>query len=185
MNKHSDIEDILISSDEIREKVKELGGRISADYAGKRPVFVGILKGCVVFLSDLLKNISIDCSVDFICLSSYSGTKSTGVVRTLLDLRESIEGKDVVIVEDIVDSGLTLSYLLENFKTRRPLSLEICSLLDKAECRKVPIRVKYSGFVVPNKFVVGYGLDHNEIYRNLPYVGVLRGSALDKKETGT
>lgn len=177
-NTHPDIEKILIPQDKIQSRVRELGLEISRDYAGKCPVFVGILRGCVLFLADLLKNVTVDCSVDFICLSSYSGTRSSGVVRTLLDLRESIQDRDVVIVEDIVDSGLTLSYLMENLGTRRPRSLEICALLDKPECRKVSVPIKYAGFTVPNKFVVGYGLDYNEIYRNLPYVGVMKKSAL-------
>lgn len=173
---HPDIKEILIPPRKIQQRIKELGAEISSDYAGKSLTLVGVLKGCVMFLPDLLKNMKIDCSVDFICLSSYSGTDSTGIVRILLDLREDIQGKDVLIIEDIVDSGLTLGYLFENLRTRRPLSLEICTLLDKPDCRKVHIPIKYTGFTVPNRFVVGYGLDHNEIYRNLPYVGVLKKS---------
>ncbi|MFH1619038.1 MAG: hypoxanthine phosphoribosyltransferase [bacterium] len=173
---HDDVEKVLITPESIQAKVAWLGREITADYAGRIPTLVGVLKGGAVFLSDLLKNIRIDCRVDFICLSSYSGAKSTGVVRTLLDLRENIEGRDVIIVEDIVDSGLTLGYLLENMATRRPKSLEICVLLDKPDCRKISVPIKYVGFTVPNQFLVGYGLDYNEIYRNLPYVGVLKKS---------
>ncbi len=173
---HTDIEKVLISREAIQKRIQELGRKISADYAGKCPVFIGVLKGCIVFLSDILKHVDIKCSVDFICLSSYSGAKSTGVVRTLLDLRESIQGRDVIVVEDIVDSGLTLGYLLDNLRTRKPRSLEVCTLLDKPACRKSVIPIKYRGFRVPNQFVVGYGLDYNEIYRNLPYVGVIKKS---------
>ena len=173
---HPDIKEVLLPQKKIQQRIRELGSEITSDYAGKCPTLVGVLKGCVMFLPDLLKNISIDCSVDFICLSSYSGTYSTGIVRILLDLRENIQGRDVLIVEDIVDSGLTLGYLFENLRTRRPRSLEICTLLDKPDCRKVHIPIKYTGFTVPNRFVVGYGLDYHEIYRNLPYVGVLKKS---------
>ncbi len=177
---HRDIKEILITEEEIGKRVKEIALRISKDYKGRRPVFVGVLKGCILFLSDILKNIDIDCSVDFIGLSSYSGTDSTGVVRTVLDLKENIENKDVIIVEDIVDSGLTMDYLTHNFKTRRPKSLKICTMLDKPAARKVNIPVKYAGFNIPEKFVVGYGLDYNDIYRNLPYIGVLKKSVIEK-----
>lgn len=175
---HPDLEKVLISRDQLQARVAELGAQISKDYAGKTPTLVGVLRGAVLFLSDIMQNVTIDCRLDFICPSSYSGTKSTGVVRLLLDLRESIEGKDVIIVEDIVDSGLTMSYLLENFKTRRPKSIAVCTLLDKEECRQKPVPISYTGFKVGDEFVVGYGLDYNEIYRNLPYIGVMKSSRI-------
>ena len=175
---HKDSPEVLISEDKLQARIKQLGLEISSDYKGRCLTLVGVLKGCVLFLSDLLKNISIDTNVDFIMLSSYSGRQSTGVVRTILDLKQNIEGRDVLIVEDIVDSGLTMGYMLKNLKTRGPRSLEICTMLDKPSCRRVKVPIKYSGFVIPNKFVVGYGLDYNELYRNLPYIGVLKKSAL-------
>ncbi len=168
------IKKVLVSEEQIRARVKELGEQISRDYANKNPVLIGILKGSVFFLSDLMRALSIDCCIDFMSLASYSGEKSNGIVRLLLDLRETIEGRDVIIVEDIVDTGLTLSYLENILKTRNPRSLEICSLLDKPECRKISVKAKYVGFTIPNEFVVGYGLDLNEKYRNLPYIGVLK-----------
>jgi len=167
-------ERVLFSEEQIAARVAELGRQISADYRGKLPLFVGILRGCVLFYSDLIKNISVDCNMDFMCLSSYSGTSSTGQVRTMLDLRESIKGRHVVIVEDIVDTGLTLEYLLDHLRSRGAASIEICCLLDKPENRKVDIHPKYIGFTVGNEFVIGYGLDYNELYRNLPYIGVFR-----------
>jgi len=167
-------ERVLFSEEQISKRVAELGRQISADYRGKLPLFVGILRGCVLFYSDLIKNISVDCNMDFMCLSSYSGTSSTGQVRTMLDLRESIKGRHVVIVEDIVDTGLTLEYLLDHLKSRGAASIEICCLLGKPCNRKVDIHPKYVGFTVGNEFVIGYGLDYNELYRNLPYIGVFR-----------
>ncbi len=178
---HPDISRVLLGEEKIRARIRELGRQISKDYAGKKLILVGILKGSVLFLSDLMRSIDLSCSVDFICLSSYDGKASTGVVRLLLDLRESAEGKHLLLVEDIVDTGLTLNYLLENLKTRRPASLEICALLDKPESRKAPVKAKYIGFEIPNEFVVGYGLDYNELYRNLPYIGVLKPSAVEKE----
>ncbi len=177
---HSDIKEVIITEEQIAVRVKELAKKINKDYKGRCPVFVGVLKGCVFFLSDLLKHITIDCHVDFMGLSSYSGTKSTGIVRTILDLKESIEGRDVIIVEDIVDSGLSMEYLLHNFKSRRPKSVKVCTMLDKPSARKVHIPVKYAGFEIPEKFVVGYGLDFNELYRNLPYIGVIKKSVIEK-----
>jgi len=171
---HPDVERILLGEPEIETRIAELGRQISQDYAGRSLTLVGVLRGSVIFLSDLMREIKLDCSVDFVCLSSYSGRGSTGVMRVLLDLRESAEGKDILIVEDIVDTGLTLNYLMENLRTRSPRSLEICTFLNKPECRKVEVPVKYSGFDIPNEFVVGFGLDYNEKYRNLPYVGVLK-----------
>ncbi|MEI7528590.1 MAG: hypoxanthine phosphoribosyltransferase [Elusimicrobiota bacterium] len=178
---HRDIEEILIPRAELEARVKALGEQISADYAGRTVTLVGVLKGCVLFMSDLAKCITVDTRMDFMMLSSYSGAHSTGVVRILLDLKESIEDCDVLIVEDIVDSGLTMEYMLQNLKTRRPRSVEICSLLEKPSRRKTTVPVKYSGFTIPDKFVVGYGLDYNGIYRNLPYIGVMKESALERK----
>lgn len=170
---HPGIERVLLDEARIQARIKEMGAQISRDYAGRSLTLVGILKGSVVFLGDLMRSISLDCAIDFISVSSYAGTSSSGAVRVLLDLRESAEGKDLLIVEDIMDTGLTLQYLLETLKARNPRSLEVCALLDKPECRKVPVRAKYVGFTIPNEFVVGYGLDYNEKYRHLPYVGVL------------
>ena len=152
---------------------EQLTARV-AEHRGKTPLFVGILRGCVLFYSDLMKNISIDCNMDFMCLSSYAGTSSTGQVRTMLDLRESIKNRHVIVVEDIVDTGLTLEYLTANLRSRGAASLEICCLLDKPSNRKVDVHPKYVGFEVGNEFVIGYGLDYNELYRNLPYIGVFR-----------
>lgn len=171
---HPDISRALLTEDQIRERIRELGRQISRDYAGRNLTLVGILKGSVIFLSDLMREMSVNCNVDFMCLSSYTGKESTGVVRVMLDLRESAEGRDILVVEDIIDTGLTLSYLMQNLKTRNPRSLEICAFLDKPDCRKVQVRAKYVGFHIPNEFVVGYGLDLNEQYRNLPYVGILK-----------
>ena len=173
---HPDILRVLITQDGLRVRIREMGRQISRDYAGRPLTLVSILKGSVLFLSDLMREIDIDCTIDFMCLSSYEGKASTGVVRMLLDLRESAEGRDLLVVEDIIDTGLTLSYLMQNLKTRKPASLEICTLLDKPECRKVKVAAKYVGFPIPNEFVVGYGLDYKEQYRNLPYVGVLKES---------
>ena len=176
---HKDLQEILISGAELNAGVKRLGERISADYAGRPLTMVGVLKGCVFFMADLARCVSTEVRMDFMMLSSYSGAQSTGVVRTMLDLKESIEGRDVLIVEDIVDSGLTMNYMLQNLGTRRPKSLEICALLDKPSCRKVNVPIKYAGFTIPDKFVVGYGLDYNEAYRNLPYIGVLTKEAIE------
>jgi hypoxanthine phosphoribosyltransferase len=172
---HPDISRILLDEPAIKARIKEMGRQISSDYAGRKLTLVGILKGSVVFLADLMREITIDCSVDFMCVSSYAGTGSTGMVRVLLDLRESAEGKDLLIVEDIIDTGLTLTALTENLRAHRPKSVEICALLDKPECRKVPIEAKYTGFKIKNEFVVGFGLDYNERYRHLPFVGVYKG----------
>ena len=168
------LERILFSEEQLAQRVRELGRQISADYRGKQPLLVGILRGCVLFYSDLIKNISVDCTMDFMCLSSYAGTGSTGHVRTMLDLRESIRDRHVIIVEDIVDTGITLDYLLNHLKDRGAASIEICCLLDKPANRKVDITPKYGGFSIENEFVIGYGLDYNELYRNLPYIGVFR-----------
>jgi hypoxanthine phosphoribosyltransferase len=168
---------ILVQSDELQQRVRELGAQISRDYAGRNLLLVGVLKGAVFFLSDLMRHIEIPCEVDFMAVASYgSATKSSGVVRILKDLDTAIEHRDVLIVEDIVDSGLTLQYLLRNLGARNPRSLEVCALLTKPERRKVDLPTRYVGFEIPNRFAIGYGLDHGERYRNLPYVAALAGS---------
>ena len=162
---------VLISKARIQARVKQMARKISADYRGNDPVLVGVLRGSFVFMADLLREISIPVEVDFIAVASYgNGTRSGGVVRLNQDLSSAITGRHVILVEDIVDSGLTLSYLLKNLKTRRPASIEVCTLLDKEDRRKIKVPVKYKGFKIPDKFVVGYGLDHKQRYRNLPYV---------------
>ncbi|MBN2406915.1 MAG: hypoxanthine phosphoribosyltransferase [Elusimicrobia bacterium] len=170
-----DILEILIPETDIRTKVGELASRINADYRDKNPVFISVLKGSVIFLSDLMKNVDIRSSLDFIAVSSYEGdTESTGVVKLEMDLRESIEGRHVILVEDIVDTGLTMDYLKHNFMTRRPASFNICALLTKPERTRIKVDIAYKGFEIPDKFVVGYGLDYAECYRNLPFVATLR-----------
>lgn len=176
---HPDIERVLLDKEKIQQRVRELAEKITKDYADRPPVLIAILKGSVLFLGDLMREMRLDCSVDFIGLSSYEGKKSTGVVRLVLDLRESVEDKDVLVVEDIVDTGLTLSYLNQNLMTRRPRSLETVTLLDKPSRRRVRIEPKYVGFKIPDEFVVGYGLDYDERYRNLPYIGVLKPEAVN------
>ncbi len=161
----------LISEEEIKKRVKELADQISKDYAGKRPLLVGILKGAFIFLADLIRELSVDAEVDFLAVSSYGkATETSGEVKILKDLSESIEGKDVIIVEDIVDTGLTLRYLYDLLKTRKPASLKICVFLDKKERRQVEVPVDYVGFEVPDLFLVGYGLDFAEKYRQLKYI---------------
>ncbi len=171
----NDIEEIVISSSRIKKRVKNLAKEISRDFKYKNPVFVSILKGSVIFLAELLKEIDIKCCVDFIAVSSYGyETESSGVVKMIMDLRESIKGRNVVLVEDIVDTGLTIAYIKENLLTRKPAEFKVCALLSKKEKRKIPIKIDYKGFEVPDKFVVGYGLDYGESYRNLEYIGTLK-----------
>jgi hypoxanthine phosphoribosyltransferase len=170
------IGEVLVQKDELDNRVKQLGRQISADYEGSDLVLVGVLKGAVFFLSDLMRHIEIPCEVDFMAVASYgSATDSSGVVRILKDLDAAIEGRDVLIVEDIVDSGLTLQYLLRSLGARDPRSLEVCALLTKPERLRVDLPTRYVGFEIPNKFAIGYGLDHAERYRNLPYVAALAG----------
>jgi hypoxanthine phosphoribosyltransferase len=169
------IGEALVTQGDLETRVRELGAEISRDYDGKDLCLVGVLKGAVFFLSDLMRAIEVPCEVDFMAVASYgSSTDSSGVVRILKDLDATIEGKDVLIVEDIIDSGLTLSYLLRTLRAREPRSLEVCALLTKPERREVDLPIRYTGFEIPNKFVIGYGLDHAERYRNLPYVAVLQ-----------
>jgi hypoxanthine phosphoribosyltransferase len=168
--------EVLVTSEDLQRRVAELGSQINADYAGRPLLLVGVLKGAVFFLSDLMRYIEVPVEVDFMAVASYgSATDSSGVVRILKDLDAAIEGRDVLIVEDIVDSGLTLQYLLRNLGSRNPASLEVCALLTKPERRKVDLPTRYVGFEIPNRFVVGYGLDYAERYRNLPFVAVLEG----------
>jgi len=175
---HPDIESVIISEEQIDERVRELGAEISRDYEGETVLLVAVLRGAAIFLADLSRAISVPVELDFMAVSSYgSSTKSSGVVRILKDLDEQIEGRHVIVVEDILDTGLTLKYLLKNLASRKPASLEVVTLLNKQGKQRVPISCKYSGFSVPDEFVVGYGLDFAERYRNLPYVGVLKPSA--------
>ncbi len=170
-----DVEEVLISSEEIEEKVREIGARITEDYRGEKLLLIGILRGAVVVMSDLMRNIDLPCELDFMDISSYgTGTSSSGVVRILKDLEEDITGRHVLIVEDIIDTGLTLSYLLRSLLARKPASLEICALLSKPTRRRAELDVKYLGFEVPDEFVVGYGLDYAGAYRNLPDICILR-----------
>lgn len=164
-----------MQSDDLRQRIRAIAAEINEDYAGKNLLLVGVLKGAVFFLADLMRQLEIDCELDFMAVSSYgSSTESSGVVRILKDLDTPIEGRDVLIVEDIVDSGLTLSYLRKNLGARSPASLEVCALLVKPERFKVDPDLRYVGFEVPDKFVVGYGLDHAQQLRNLPYVAALK-----------
>ncbi len=172
---HKDLEKVLYTEEEIKAAAKRLAEQINKDYAGQEVVFVGLLKGSVQFMADLIKNIDLMCTVDFMCVSSYgNGTKSTGRVNIIKDLSEPIDGKNVVIVEDIIDSGNTLNFINRYFSAKNARSVRICTLLDKPSRREVEIDVDYVGFEVPDEFVVGYGLDFREYYRNLPYIGVLK-----------
>lgn len=170
-----DIAEILVTEEEIKARVAELGRAISANYEGKDPLLVAVLKGAVVFLTDLMQHITIPHEMDFIAVSSYgAATETSGIVRLVMDLETNIEGRHVLLVEDIVDTGLTLNYIVENLKTRQPASLKTCVLLNKPARRRINVPLDYVGFDIPNKFVVGYGLDYGEKYRNLPFVGVLK-----------
>lgn len=174
-------ERVLLTEEEIKSRVKEIGAQISKDFADKDVVLVGVLKGSVVFLADLAREITIPVALDFISCSSYgSSTESSGVVRILKDLDRPVEGRHVIVVEDIVDTGTTLHYLLENLRSRQAASVSLVTLLNKPERRKVPVEVDYNGFNIPDYFVIGYGLDYAEQYRNLPYVGVLKEAVYKK-----
>lgn len=175
MNMRDDIDHILISEADLQKRVAELGAQISADYAGKAPLLVSVLRGSFIFMADLTRHIQPFCQVDFMAVSSYgSGTSSSGQVNIVKDLTDSIEGQDVIVVEDILDSGNTLSYLLKILNHRHPASVRLCTLLDKPDRRTRPVDLHYSGFTIPDAFVVGYGLDYAEKYRNLPYIGILK-----------
>ena len=176
-----DIESTLISAEAIKAKIEELAARVDADYAGRELLLVGVLRGAYMVMADLSRAITLPVQLDFMAVSSYgSGTRSSGVVRILKDLDKDITGRDVVVVEDIIDSGLTLSWLIKNLGSRSPASLEVCALLRKPDAVKVQVPVKYVGFDIPNEFVVGYGLDFGERYRELPYVGVLKSTVYSR-----
>ena len=171
----NDIERVLIGEEELQQKVKEMGAQISKDYKGKNLMLVSVLKGSVVFMADLMRAIDINCKIDFMCVSSYgSGTQTSGEVRLIKDLSTPLEGCDLLIVEDILDSGMTLDYITRILKERKPKSIKICTLLDKPSRRRAEVYADYSGFEVPDEFVVGYGLDYDEIYRNVPFIGILK-----------
>lgn len=177
----NDILNILITEDELKKKIKELGEIITKDYKDKDIMLIGVLKGCVLFLSDLAKEIDLPLSMDFMVVSSYgTSTKSSGVVRIIKDLEKDITGKDILIVEDIVDTGLTLNYLVDYLKSRNANSVKVCALLEKPDRRIANVKMDYVGFHIPDEFVVGYGLDYNEIYRNLPFVCVLKPEIYSK-----
>ncbi|MDH4176506.1 MAG: hypoxanthine phosphoribosyltransferase [Thermoleophilia bacterium] len=168
------VAEVLLDEATVQERVAALGAEISADFEGREVLLVGVLKGAVFFMADLMRRLSIPCEIDFMAISSYgAATDSSGVVRILKDLDANIAGRHVLVVEDIIDSGLTLSYLMRTLRARRPATLEICALLTKPERREIDVPVRYVGFEIPNRFVIGYGLDFAERYRNLPYIGVL------------
>jgi hypoxanthine phosphoribosyltransferase len=171
----AEIGEVLVTTEDLERRVAELGAEISRDYAERDLLLIGVLKGAVPFLADLMRALTIDCEIDFMAVSSYgSATDSSGVVRILKDLDAAIEGRDVLLVEDIIDSGLTLHYLLKNLRARNPASLEVCALLEKPERRRVDLPIRYTGFEIPNRFAIGYGLDHGQRFRNLRYVAVLQ-----------
>lgn len=175
MSIEKDVAEILIGAEELQAKVAELGRQISEDYRERDPLLICLLRGAVVFLSDLIRAIDIPLEMDFMAISSYgASTKTSGVVRLVMDLKSNITGRNVLIVEDIVDTGRTLAYILDNLQTRRPADIKVCALLSKPSRREVQVRLDYLGFEIPDKFVVGYGLDYAEGYRNLPFIGVLK-----------
>ena len=173
---HDDVEEVLLSGERIQARVAELGAQLAGDYAGRDPVLVSVLKGSLVFLADLMRAMDLPSSIDLMEVSSYAGTETSGSVRILKDLSKPIEGRDVIVVEDIIDTGLTLNYLLGYLADRQPASIKICCLLDKPARRLAEINIDYRGFTIPDRFVIGYGLDYEERYRNLPYIGVLKPS---------
>ncbi|MGI8999934.1 MAG: hypoxanthine phosphoribosyltransferase [Candidatus Limnocylindria bacterium] len=176
MSLHDDVEETLLDAQTVASRVAELGAQLQADYAGRDPVLVSVLKGSLVFLADLMRSMDLRTSIDLMEVSSYAGTETSGQVRILKDLSKPIEGRDVIVVEDIIDTGLTLNYLLGYLADRQPASIKICCLLDKPARRLADIPIDYIGFTIPDRFVIGYGLDYNERYRNLPYIGVLKPS---------
>ncbi|HJG87803.1 hypoxanthine phosphoribosyltransferase [Pseudoflavonifractor capillosus] len=170
-----DIERVLFSEEELDRRVSEIAAEINRDYAGKEPMLISVLRGSFVFMADLIRKIEVPCTVDFMSVSSYGrGTTSSGQVQITKDLSDDIEGKDIIVVEDILDSGNTLSYLLQLLQARKPASMKLCTLLDKPDRRVKEVHVDYTGFTIPDEFVVGYGLDYAEKYRNLPYIGILK-----------
>lgn len=173
------IQKILISEEQLQNRIKELAAQVSEDYAGKDPIFIGVLKGVVMFFGDFVKRVTIPCQIDFMCISSYEGTDSTGKLNVKMDVSADLKGRHVVILEDIFDTGNSLSFTYDHIKAMEPASLKIVTLLDKPERRKPGVTVKadYTGFVIPNEFVVGYGMDFDELYRNLPYVGIMKPEA--------
>ena len=178
----NDMQEILLTEEQIQEKVKELAAILSKEYADKDPVFVGVLKGVVIFFADLIRNIDIHCEIDFMSISSYSGTTSTGRTEIRKDLSVDIKGRHVVVLEDIFDTGNSLTFTCNHLLNKEPASLKVCTFLDKPERRNpgITLQPDYTGYVIPNKFVVGYGLDYNEHYRNLPYIGVLKPEVYEK-----
>ena len=176
MSLHDDVEEVLLDTDTIAARVAELGAELSADYANRDPIMVSVLKGSLVFLADLMRTMDVPSSIDLMEVSSYAGTESTGQVRILKDLSAPIAGRHLIVVEDIIDTGLTLNYLLRYLAERKPASIKICCLLDKPARRLAEIPIHYVGFTIPDRFVIGYGLDYEERYRNLPYIGVLKPS---------
>jgi hypoxanthine phosphoribosyltransferase len=178
------VAEVMIEEETLQARIAALGAEVTRDYRGRDLLLVGVLKGAIFFMADLMRRIELPCEVDFMAISSYgAGVDSSGVVRILKDLDVSIEGRNVLIVEDIVDSGLTLSYLIRNLEARHPASLEVCALLTKPERRANDVECRYVGFEIPNRFVIGYGLDFAERYRNLPYIGVLRDELVAQAET--
>ena len=179
---HKDVERILYTEEELRQRVKALGRQITADYAGREPLLISVLRGSYIFMADLTRSINLNVAVDFMSVSSYgAGTVSSGQVEIKKDLSDSIEGRELILVEDILDSGNTLYYLLDVLRARKPASIRVCTLMDKPERRTRPIKADYVGFTIPDAFIVGYGLDYAEKYRNLPYVGVLKPSVYSGK----
>ena len=178
----NDIKEVLLSEEQIQAKVKELAAQISREYAGKDPVFIGVLKGVVVFFADMIRNIDIPCQIDFMNIASYSGTTSTGRTEIRKDVSVDIKGRHVVILEDIFDTGTSLTFTVNHLLNKEPASLKVCTFLDKPDRRRpgVTLKPEYVGYTIPNEFVVGYGLDFNEHYRNLPYIGILKPEIYEK-----
>ena len=181
MKLHPCVEEIVVSHEDIVVKCEELGQMISKDYQGRCPILIGLLKGAVPFMAELIKHVTCDIQIDFMDVSSYNGVESTGVVRVLRDVSCDVKDRDIIFVEDIIDTGLTLHAVIQEFKTRKAKSIEIATLLDKPEGRKInDVNPRYIGYNIPKKFVVGFGLDYNELYRNLPYIGVLKREVYEK-----
>jgi len=179
---NGDIKEVLLTEEQIAAKTKEIGAKISRDYEGKNPLIISVLKGSFIFMADLARQITVPCTFDFMSVSSYgSGTRSSGEVKIIKDLDTKIENRDIIIVEDILDSGVTLSYILQILKARGAKSIALCVFLDKPDRRKVPVHIDYCAFAVPDEFVVGYGMDYGENYRNLPYIGILKPTVYKDK----